>query len=347
MKNFEGLETYLNMQGQGLRQAFVSDKNNVSLPPYVINELHPFLPNSQTIDWGTAILNIPDIHKSGITGKGVVVAVIDTGIDKTHPGLVGVVSEVFNTTAEAFSATNGHGIGCAGIIGAKDNDEGILGVAPDCTIIGIKGMRETGGGDLSEIIKAIDLAIQKKVHIINLSLGTTGDVTAFRSVIARATSAGIYVICSAGNAGQEDSIVYPAKYPNTVAVGATNMSGRISAFSSRGSEIDISAPGEKILTTWKNKSYAKVSGTSFSAPYVSGCFALFIEAQIKMDHEKLQKTAVDIEEPGWDKKSGHGLINPSKLIQTYKGSTPRPTEVPVDLSKVEQAYNLLSDFLKK
>jgi len=332
--------------------------------PFVVNDLGPALPMSQTIDWGTNILNIPAIHALGITGSGIKVAVIDTGIDRDHPDLQGGIYEIKNVTGEPFAATHGHGIGAAGIIGARNNNTGILGTAYDCQILGIKGMRESGGGSLTEIIAGIDYAITSMVHIINLSLGTTSNAPAFEAAIKRATAAGIYVVCSAGNAGQDNSVVYPARYEESYAVGATNQAGKVSAFSSRGWEVDIAAPGERVLTTWKNKSYARVSGTSFSAPYVAGLFALFLHAGIKISHKRLKLTAIDIEEPGQDQKSGHGLIDPVKFIQTFKHEEPTPAPVAIDpcagcncpdcpdcpqcpeLNEIINAHKILGDFLK-
>lgn len=324
--------------------------NDFFLPPHVINEYDPVLPQSQTIDWGTNVLNIPEIHAAGLTGKGIRIAVIDTGVDSEHPDLVGAIDSMHNTTSEPYAFTNGHGTGVAGIIGARNNSDGILGTAPDCKIIAIKAMSENGGGSLTDIIKAIDLAIQSMVHVINLSLGTTADVPGLKSAIERARRAGIYVVCSAGNAGRDNSVVYPARYESTYAVGATNQAGNVSAFSSRGWEVDIAAPGERVLTTWRNKSYARVSGTSFASPYVAGLFALFLEANIKINHNRLKQTAIDIEEPGQDQKSGHGLINPKAFIDRYKVDEPvTPPNEPgdeIDLTKVRKAYVLLTQFFK-
>lgn len=322
----------------------------VYLPPHVVNEKDPPMPMSQTVDWGTNVLNIPTLHEMGLTGEGIRVAVIDTGIDKEHPDLKGGIAGIVNTTREAMSATHGHGIGAAGIIGARNNTRGILGTAPECQILGIKSMRETGGGSISEIVDGIEAAMALEVDVINLSLGTTADVPSLKSVIKEAIQEGIYVVCSAGNSGGDDTVVYPARYTGTFAVGATNQSGKVSAFSSRGTQVDIAAPGERVLTTWKNKSYARVSGTSFSAPYVSGLFALFKQADILVNHTRLEATAIDIEEPGKDKKSGWGLINPIYFVDKYApkedGEQPtNDTTEDIDLTPVFEAFDSLKKFV--
>lgn len=327
-------------------------KNDCFLPPHVVNEYGPVLPQSQTIDWSINVLDIPKIHKEfGYRGKGMVAAVIDTGIDKDHPDLKGAISKIINVTAESMAASHGHGIGVAGLIGARDNNTGIYSVAPECQIIGIKAMRETGGGSLAEINKGIDAAIREGVDVINLSLGTTSDVPSLKAAVQRAVDAGIYVICSAGNAGGSNSVVYPARYPIAYAIGATNQAGNVSAFSSRGWEVDVAAPGERVLTSWKNKTFARVSGTSFSAPIVSGLFLLFKEAGIDMTHKIIQETSIDIEEPGQDQKSGHGLIDPYKIISKY--GKPKDSEDPkdpcpsVNLDKIIEARDLLSKFISE
>lgn len=290
----------------------------VSLPPFVVNDVNPIMGFSENIDWGCERLNIPRIHSEfGFTGKGIVVAVIDTGVDAGHEDLKGAVIETLNTTSEPYSSSNGHGTGGSGIIGARKNDKGILSCMPDCQIISIKALTESGNGSMTDIVEAINLARSRKPHIINLSLGGGAGTPALKKAIEDAAAEGIYVVCSAGNSGSDNSVGYPAKYPQTYAVGATNKDNKISAFSSRGSEVDISAPGEKILTCWNKGGYATVSGTSFSAPYVTGCFGLLIQAGIKPSLQLLKDNAIDIEEPGPDHKSGNGLLDPYKIIKKH------------------------------
>jgi len=301
-----------------LNLSSVKTMAEASIPPFIINDLNPVRTQSETIDWGMNTLQIPQIHKEfGLTGKGVKVAVIDTLVNSNHEDLVGAVIQNNNVTNENIPEGNGHGTGCSGVIGGRRNDKGILGVAPDCQIIGIKALTEGGSGSLEGIANAINLAVDRGVHVINLSLGGPATIPALEQAVNRAASAGIYVIAAAGNSGSDNSVGYPAKYPTVVAVGAVNQSNKASAFTSRGSEVDIAAPGERILTSWKNNTYATVSGTSFATPYVAGCFALFVQAGIKMNHSILKETAIDVEEPGQDLKSGYGLINPYEIIKRY------------------------------
>lgn len=301
----------------------------VGLPPFMINELNPVMSLSETVDWGVAMLEIQKIHALGFTGRGIRIAVIGTGVDPDHPDLAGAIEKTFNTTNEPYSSSNGHENGSTGVIAARKNDVGVLGVAPECKIIAIKALSESGSGNMIDIVEAINIAINERVHIINLSLGGGNTLPDLKTAIDRAVAQGIVVVSSAGNSGTDNSVGYPAKYPAGFAVASINRSKKISSFSSRGPEVDIAAPGEKILTCWKDKGYATVSGTSFSAPFVSGCFALFLQAGIKPSHDLLQSTSTDIEEPGHDHKSGYGLINPFAIITGNKPPVNPPTTPPV------------------
>ena len=298
-------------------------KENVSLPPFVVNDANPVLSLAENIDWSISSLDIPRIHQEfGLTGKGIKIAVLDTGI-YDHEDLNGAIIERLNTTSEPYpkkiEAYNAHGVGCASLIGARRNGTGILSVAPDCQIVAIKCLMESGSGTLVDITEAINLAIDRGVHIISMSLGGGSSIPALKNAIQRATAKGIYVVSAAGNSGGENTVGFPGKYSEGYAIAATNQQKKVSAFSSRGPEVDIAAPGERVLVAWKNNGYATVSGTSFACPITSGCFALFKQAGIKITPQLLKDNAIDIEEPGQDNKSGYGLIDPYKIIkQNYK-----------------------------
>jgi subtilisin family serine protease len=133
------------------------------------------------------------------------------------------------------------------------------------------------------------------------------------------------VICAAGNDGRPDSVNYPARWPFTIAVGAVDRQGRLSRFSSQGTELDICAPGEDVLSAWPGGGYAKLSGTSMATPFVSGVVALMLAKHrrqpgstpvndIEELREHLARTATDAGATGHDPHYGFGLINPAGLL---------------------------------
>src|SRR5688572_20851466 len=202
----------------------MNEHNEVKLPPFVVNEVGPVLSFAQTNDWGIDRLLIPKIHAAGFTGKGIRIAVIDTGVEN-HTDLQGAVIKRLKTTSEAYTSTNGHGTGVAGIIGARNNAAGVLGVAYDSEIVSIKALDETGSGSLINIAAAINLAVAEGAHVINLSLGSSGTSKALEAAILNAVNKGIFVVCAAGNDGTDNSVNYPARYIQTYAVGAINTEG--------------------------------------------------------------------------------------------------------------------------
>lgn len=311
------------------------------LPPFVINEDAPFLALGQQIGWGITDLGIEKIHARGITGKNIRIAVIDTGVDTEHPDLKTQILGKFNTTDEVYSSSNGHGTAVAGVIAAKHNGVGVLGVAPDAKIVAIKALQERGFGTNEAIAKAIEVAIRQQVHIINLSLGSPTYSSPVHQAIKEAHRKGILVVCAAGNDGRNNSVSYPAKLTETWAVAATNDRRQVSAFSSRGKEVEIAAPGERILCCWRNGEYVSISGTSFAAPFVSGVLALALEIG-GVDKNFVLSSSIDIETPGRDMKSGYGLINPLEFIRE---KTECEEEKFKKLHRIEGAIALLQDFL--
>ncbi|MCA9839638.1 MAG: S8 family serine peptidase [Trueperaceae bacterium] len=215
-------------------------------------------------------------------GEGIKVAVIDTGIDLNHSMFSDRLAPS-NEWKDYVDGDNypqdvsgggayGHGTAVAGLI---------LQVAPKADILPIRVLKNDGSGDVSAVASAIDWAVQKNADIINLSLGTNVDVAALKSMIDYATSRHIYVIASAGNEGNSNSISYPAAYATSgtnaqylISVGSTQSNSTLSPFSNRSSALEIAAPGEWLYTSYPGNQIAEVIGTSFSAPIVSGALAL-------------------------------------------------------------------------
>lgn len=228
----------------------------------------------ETTTWGVGRISAPSAWAAS-TGSGVKVGVIDTGISLSHPDLKvwGGVNTI--NSAKSYDDDNGHGSHVAGIIAATDNSIGVVGVAPNAQLYAIKVLSRNGTGWLSDIIEGLDWAVSNDIDVVNMSLGSGADNQSFRDAVARTYSAGVTLVVAAGNSGPDDNTVqYPAKYPEVIAVSASDQSDTITSWSSRGPEVDLIAPGASIFSTYKGSSYATLSGTSMAAPHVTGVVAL-------------------------------------------------------------------------
>ena len=168
---------------------------------------------------------------------------------------------------------SGHGTHVAGIIGAKNNAFGVVGVAPDCILIPIKVLNNNGGGSYESIVSGIEKAIESKADIISMSLGSSSaPPDKVHQVIKKAADAGIIILAAAGNDGGVTN--FPARYEEVIAVAAIDENGDYATFTSGDDTVDSVAPGVGIYSTFLNQGYAKMSGTSQACPFVAGLCAL-------------------------------------------------------------------------
>jgi subtilisin family serine protease len=222
-----------------------------------------------------------------------VISVIDSGIDFSHPDLVknqwinpapGANGDLHgwdfvDDTAE-IKDEQGHGTAVAGIIAAEGNNSlGVTGVMWRASLMSLRVLDNTGTGDIANAVQAIDYAIAHGAHVINLSWGTTGQSSALAAAIERAISRNVVVVCSAGNSGQnlDTTPYYPASFDlrDLIVVSATDNLDQPAAWSNWGARtVTVAAPGTSILTTQRGGSYWTVTGTSASAPIVTGIAGL-------------------------------------------------------------------------
>lgn len=232
---------------------------------------------------GVQLIQAPSIWDE-TKGQGVTVAVLDTGCDSKHPDLLERIIGGWNFTDDdrsnptIFHDYNGHGTHVAGTIAAQQNDKGVIGVAPEASLLIVKVLNRNGSGQYEWIIKGINYAIEQKVDIISMSLGGPNDMPELYEAIKKAVTNNILVVCAAGNEGDgddsTDEFAFPGRYNEVISVGSINLDRRSSDFTNSHNEIDVVAPGEKILSTYLNGKYATLSGTSMAAPHVSGALAL-------------------------------------------------------------------------
>ncbi|MFB9414549.1 S8 family serine peptidase [Dactylosporangium matsuzakiense] len=253
-----------------------------------------------------------------------VIAVIDSGVDGTHPDLAGRVLAGYNaitntgTAVGANSDDNGHGTMVSGVAAANtDNGIGIAGVAWNARVMPVKVLDSAGTGNDSDIAEGITWAADHGAKIINLSLGGPGDSAVLHDAVTYATNKGAILVVAAGNTG-DGTVQYPAAYPEVLAVAATDSSARISDFSTRGDWVDVAAPGFRIVSTGPNHNYYFASGTSFAAPMVSGVAALMRANNPALTPAQLTATirakAQEAGPRGLDPYYGTGVLDASASV---------------------------------
>lgn len=331
-------------------------KNLPKLPPFKVERVLSTL--SQSFNWGLTSLNVPSTWN--ITkGKGITVAVLDTGaplfknpkgILTLHPDLEGSVkveSCKGFIPEEDYIDRNSHSTACCGVIGARNNEFGCCGYAPECTVITFKVLGDSGSGGFDAINKALEECIRIKPDIVSMSLGCTVGNDKMHELIKKLYSMDIPVICAAGNGGEAEGVNYPAKYPETIAIAAYDKNGNIANFSARGDTVDFALPGVNIYTTYLNGAYASMSGTSFSCPACAGIVALLLSKhrlqeketglndcktvqQIK-DHLIKHSISKNIEKTN---DFGYGIIDVDQMILNEDQPVTKPLKEPSMFRKI-------------
>lgn len=270
---------------------------------------------AQRVSWGVKPIQIPSAWQTGYTGKGIKVAVIDTGIGP-HDDLNVVERISFVRSEPSTGDLNGHGTHIAGIIAALDNNIGVKGIAPDAELYSLKVFNKEGKGYTQDVLAAIDWAIEHQIDIINLSLTSEAAVSSYEDLVNHAYQKGILIIGAAGNSIETDvkidNVKYPARYTNVIAVSSVDSKGNKGYFSSIGPAVEVTAPGVNIYSTYVNNSYDILQGTSLATAFVTGHLALLKEAYPNLNNTQLRKimvdTSFDLGPSGRDPVFGYGLI---------------------------------------
>ncbi len=272
---------------------------------------------AQETPWGISRVQAPAAWKTS-RGKGVKLVVIDTGIDMTHPELSGIIKGGWNaiSTAATFNDDNGHGTHCSGTIAAKDDDQGVVGVAPQIDLYGVKVLDENGSGTFDDVIAGMLWAVENKMEVASMSLGAGRGNPALADAVEAMRKGGVILIAAAGNSG--GSVGYPAAYPGAIAVAASDSKDKLASFSSRGSEVAVIAPGVDVKSTYMGGGYDTLSGTSMATPHVAGLTALYVAthkgATPEMARAALAAASTKI--PGIpDIGQGAGLPSAVKLVR--------------------------------
>lgn len=291
-------------------------------PPFPRPPIFPIPPVfSQPVGWNIKLVRANSAWNYA-RGRNIRVAVLDTGI-AAHPDLVIAGGASMIPGVGSFNDGNGHGTHCAGIIGARNNRIGVVGVAPLCSLYAVKVLDDAGSGMLSWILAGMTWALQNNMRVVSMSLGSNVAspnapcVPAYQQAAQQLLNAGCVVVAAAGNSGAGSTpwVGNPARCSNYVAVAAVDQNKAVAPFSSRGAGniVDISAPGVSINSTWLGNGYRQLSGTSMACPHVAGAVALMRErfsgwtaAQVRA---RLASSASDLGVPGTDEATGAGLLD--------------------------------------
>jgi len=299
------------------------------------------------VQWNMKMINATKVWDSfypslngAALGKGVRVAVLDTGVLYTHPDLKGRVVWCVNTVlTKTYRGTdlskctdrNGHGTHVTGIIAALINNAGVAGVASNVTVYIVKVLNDAGSGTYTDIAEGIIEAVKgpdgvvgtaDDAKILSMSLGGSSDSSVLHDAVTWAYQNGAVLVAAAGNSGDgdpsTDNVSYPARYPEVIAVAAVDSSYNVASWSSDGPEVDVAAPGVNILSTYLRNGYATLSGTSMATPHVTGVVALIQALRLASGkslltpsqvYDVLTSTAVDINAKGFDVFTGYGLVD--------------------------------------
>jgi len=303
------------------------------------------------LDNSVPLIGAPQAWQAGFTGKGVKVAIVDTGVDTEHPALAGRVISVHDATGEGFSDSNGHGTHVAGIIAGSDSR--YRGVAPEATLLASKVMGAFGSGSTSWAMAGVEWAVEKGAQVINLSLGSDGacdGTDPLSRTCDAAVERGVVVCVASGNMGPlGGSVGSPGCARQVITVGASTIGDKIADFSSRGptadgrTKPDILFPGHNIISARARGTrmgnpvsdlFTQASGTSMACPHASGAVALIIQARPGLSpaqvKELLMSAAMDLGYP--PNVQGAGRADVYAAIRGERATRPpqpAPPGVPV------------------
>ena len=309
--------------------------------------------------WGLAKIAAPSSWAYSQGDCGVMIAVVDTGVDYGHVELGGTKTSTaidfdFANGDDDARDDNGHGTHVAGIAAAASfNGHGIAGVCPLCAVLAVKAMDSTGVGSDHAIAQGVRYAVDAGARVINLSLGADVCPPELASAVNYAYDRGATIIAAAGNQGSGECplsfaldgqrpVVYPAKFERVISVSATDRADAPAAFSAYGPEVDLAAPGVDILSTYVGGSFERLSGTSMAAPHVAGVagqmMSVWPGASPASVRDILIRTADDVGAPGRDDYTGWGRINAMRALSSGppEATNPAPPASCAGASPVQQ-----------
>ncbi|NLI92249.1 MAG: S8 family serine peptidase [Peptococcaceae bacterium] len=296
------------------------------------------------LQWALKKIRADKVWDEGVTGQGVVVAVVDTGVDLDHPDLVDQAKNMNNlvqgynaytrsSSSGAAQDDHGHGTSVAGVIAALNNNLGIVGIAYNAKVMPIKAMDKNGEGEDSIIADGVVWAADHGAKIINMSLGSSDETKVLDDALRYAANKGCLLVGASGNnqniefpfpiQSEQTGVSYPAAHPDVVAVSAVDSSDRIADFALTGPEVLLTAPGQRIITDYwsaKETGCAYSSGTSVAAPFVSAAAALLWSRYPQLSSKEIIKalisSAYDLGTTGRDDQYGFGRVDVYRALKS-------------------------------
>lgn len=308
--------------------------NPIRLYDVEIKEILNFLPQNY-IDWGHKLIGA-DKAWGKYKGRGMKIGVIDTGIDYNHPDLKPNIMKCKSFIDDTDGIDGSfHGTHVAGISCGRNNGTGIVGVAPEAGIYSAKIFNNNGRTTATAESKALEWLAEEGVHVINMSYGgffpvdvpgVNESLQKYHDCIKAVASSGVILVAAAGNSGNIkdtlDRISWPARFPEVFAVGAICQELQRAGFSSAGDLLDFAMPGVDVYSCYPGNQWARFSGTSMAAPFLTGCIALLQEYAHKTKgrvftyeeiKQELVKYSMDLGVEGIDPETGYGMVNIGKI----------------------------------
>lgn len=331
-----GAKSHLPFQHLNVRIVNVSEENADTLLAALKNDPDIEFAERDYVARAAFVPNDPDVgnewHLSkiqafqawgGTVGRSdVVVAVLDSGVNMSHPDLVGRILPGYDFVNGTQTITDdfGHGTAVTGTIVANGNNgQGVAGIAYGCSVLPVKVMDNNGFAPYSTIAAGIKYAVDNGARVINLSIAGTSQSATLQEAIDYAWSNNVVVVAAAGNSA-DTTIQYPAACNHVLSVSSTSPGDALSYFSSYGSYVKISAPGETIWTTQNTLTtpYGAWRGTSFASPVVASVAALVLSANPTLSNDQvvslLEQSADDLGTPGYDTSFGYGRVNALRAV---------------------------------
>ena len=299
-------------------------------PDLVRGPISDVLPLAGEANWGMSKFDVARLREL-TDGSGVIVGVIDTGLDMDHPDFAGkdVEAKDFTGSGSGSRDRNGHGTHCSGTIGAKNP---AIGVAPGCGLRHGKGLGDSGSGGGNGIAAAMRWCVERGATILSLSLGSSSRDPNIDAAGSELTAKGIWCVCAAGNSGgNTGNVDFPGRLPWALSIAAVDSNLRVASFSSAGAKIETAGAGVNIWSTRPGGGYQQMSGTSMATPFVAGVLALYRSALLKAGKPipttegirlMLVDDSMDVHDPGIDRRVGPGTISPLLLSLNLTDSPP-------------------------